>query len=59
MVADCEAWQTNQIDAPKLVELVLAGVARWPMDEATDWHANPVYSTWCDRCGCDHTLPLP
>lgn len=55
MVAACETWQTELIPAPRHAELILANVARWsdirdaivPMDPA-------VYTTWCDRCECDH-----
>ena len=54
MIHACERAQVNQITEPTTEELVGAGVSRWGDVRELAWAPDAVYTTWCDRCGCDH-----
>jgi hypothetical protein len=56
MIAACERGQNNLMADVPHPELVSAGAARWysSLDEPLRPSDPASYSTWCDRCGCDH-----
>jgi hypothetical protein len=55
MIVACERGQSNFMGDASHAELVNANVARWLAPSDPVYFGNPaVYSTWCDRCECDH-----
>lgn len=58
MVAKCEQLQALGEDLPHAA-LVVANVARWFAGPRDTIHAGDeaVYTTYCDRCRCDHAAP--
>ncbi len=54
MIEACGRHQLDAVSEPTWEDFRAAGMYRLGMLEPWTGIQSPEWSTWCDRCGCDH-----